>query len=44
MMRIIANENVASTVIRELRDRGHDVLSVKEQMRAEPDPSILARA
>ena len=43
-MRIIANENVSSTVIRDLRDRGHDVLSVKELMRAAADPSILARA
>lgn len=43
-MRIIANENISGTVIRELRDRGHDVLSVKELMRVEKDPSILARA
>lgn len=43
-MRIIANENVSGTVIRELRDRGHDVLPAKELMRAEKDPSILARA
>ncbi len=43
-MRIIANENVASTVIYELRVRGHDVVSVKEQMRSETDLAILARA
>ena len=38
-MRIIANENVSSTVIQELRRRGHDVLSVKELMRAEKEIS-----
>jgi predicted nuclease of predicted toxin-antitoxin system len=43
-MHLIANENISSTVIRELRKRGHDVLSVKELMRSEKDPSILARA
>ena len=43
-MRIIANENVSSTVIRDLRDRGHDVLAVKELMWSETDPTILARA
>ena len=43
-LRIIANENVSGTVIRELRKRGHDVVSVKESMRSERDPVILARA
>lgn len=43
-MRLLVNENVTSTVIRELRQRGHDVLSVKESMRSEQDPVILARA
>lgn len=43
-MRIIANENVSSTVIRELRQRGHDVLSLKESMRAAKDDRILAHA
>lgn len=43
-MRIVANENVARTVIEELRRRGHDVLSVKESLRSERDPVILARA
>jgi predicted nuclease of predicted toxin-antitoxin system len=43
-MRILANENVSATVIRVLRDRGHDVLSVKESLRGEKDPAILARA
>jgi predicted nuclease of predicted toxin-antitoxin system len=43
-MRWIVNENVAGMVIRSLRDRGHDVLSVKETMRGAGDPEILARA
>ena len=29
-MRMIVNENVTRTVIDELRQRGHDVLSVKD--------------
>src|SRR5262249_22724835 len=40
----LANENVTATVIEGLRQRGHDVLSVKESMRSEPDDVILARA
>ncbi len=43
-MRIIANENVSATVIRELRSRGHDVVSVKESMRSAPDHAVLRRA
>ncbi|HID24352.1 MAG TPA: hypothetical protein EYP14_18395 [Planctomycetaceae bacterium] len=43
-MRIIADENVSGSVIRVLRDRGHDVLSVKESMRSESDEAVLARA
>jgi len=43
-MRVIANENLTSTVIQELRGRGHDVLSVKETMRGASDEVILARA
>jgi predicted nuclease of predicted toxin-antitoxin system len=43
-MRLIANENVSGTVIRTLRERGHDVLSVKESMRAANDETVLARA
>jgi len=43
-MRIIANENVSATVIRELRKPGHDVVSVKESMRSAPDPAVLRRA
>jgi predicted nuclease of predicted toxin-antitoxin system len=44
MMRMIANENVSTTVIRELRLRGHDVLLVKESMRSSPDHKVLRRA
>ncbi len=43
-MRIIVNENVTGTVIRELRRRGYDVISVKESMRGDDDTSILHRA
>jgi predicted nuclease of predicted toxin-antitoxin system len=43
-MRFLANENVTGTVIQELRQGGHDVLSVKESMRSEQDDVILARA
>lgn len=43
-MRLIANENVSGTVIRTLRERGHDVLSVKESMRVASDEAVLARA
>ena len=43
-MRFLGNENVTGTVIQELRQRGHDVLAVKESMRSEQDDVILARA
>jgi len=43
-MRLVANENVAASVVDELRKRGHDVLAVKESMRGAADPVILARA
>lgn len=43
-MRMVLNENLSATVIAELRQRGHDVLSVKESMRSAPDDIILARA
>ena len=43
-MRLIVNENVSGTVIRTLRERGHDVLSVKESLRGSGDAQILARA
>jgi predicted nuclease of predicted toxin-antitoxin system len=43
-MKILAHENLPASVIRSLRDRGHDVLSAKESMRSEADDVILARA
>jgi predicted nuclease of predicted toxin-antitoxin system len=43
-MRWIADENVSKTVIRALRERGHDVLSVKESLGGVDDPRILDRA
>jgi predicted nuclease of predicted toxin-antitoxin system len=43
-VRFLANENVASSVIRELRVRGHDVLSAKESMQGKIDEVVLARA
>jgi len=43
-MRIIANENISGTAIRLLRERGHDVISVKESLKGAPDATILGRA
>lgn len=43
-MRFLANENISRTLIQLLRARNHDVLSVKESMRGQPDQSILLRA
>jgi predicted nuclease of predicted toxin-antitoxin system len=43
-MRIIANENIMSTVVRELRNRGHDVLWVKESMPGAADDAVLSLA
>jgi predicted nuclease of predicted toxin-antitoxin system len=43
-MRLLVNENVTGSVIDQLRQNGHDVLSVKESMRSEIDEVILARA
>ena len=43
-MRLIVDENVSGTVIHALREQGHDVLSVKEEMRSESDETILRRA
>jgi predicted nuclease of predicted toxin-antitoxin system len=43
-MKLILNENMPSTVTRLLRERGHDVLAVKESLRGADDPDILARA
>jgi predicted nuclease of predicted toxin-antitoxin system len=43
-MRWLANENVSASVIQGLRNRGDDVLSVKESFRGTRDPQVLARA
>jgi predicted nuclease of predicted toxin-antitoxin system len=43
-VRILANENFPVPLIRELRQRGHDVASVKELMRGAEDRAVLARA
>ena len=43
-MRFLKNENIPGTVIRVLRDYGHDVVSAKETMSGKPDKLILARA
>lgn len=44
MMQLITNENIPSSVVQSLRERGHDVLAVKESMRGEDDSTILNRA
>jgi len=44
MMRLICNENVPDSVVRGLRERGHDVLAVKESLRGAADIQIPARA
>ena len=43
-MRLICNENISGTVVKMLRDRGHDMLAVKESMRGATDVVILDRA
>lgn len=43
-MRIMANENVSSTVVRGLREAGHDVIAVKEWSPGADDESVLERA
>ncbi len=43
-MRFLANEKISRTVIAALRQRGHDVLSAKEEMRGQADQALLARA
>jgi predicted nuclease of predicted toxin-antitoxin system len=43
-MRLMADENVPSSVVRQLRELGHDVLSVRESLRGEADRVILERA
>ncbi len=41
-LKTLANENIAGPIIHALRERGHDVLSVKEGMRGASDKGILA--
>jgi len=43
-MRILANENIPGPVVAALRERGHDVVAVKESMRGALDRAILERA
>ncbi len=43
-MKLIVNENISAALVLELRNRGHDVLAVKESMRGSDDSIILARA
>jgi predicted nuclease of predicted toxin-antitoxin system len=40
-MHILANESFPGPVIRALRDRGHDVVSVKEIMRGADDRTVV---
>ena len=43
-MRILANENFPGSVVRALRELGHDALWVKEIMRGASDVEVLSRA
>jgi predicted nuclease of predicted toxin-antitoxin system len=43
-MRVLLDENTSGSVIQALRARGHDVVSVKESMRGQPDSAVLDRA
>ncbi|QEG32747.1 DUF5615 family PIN-like protein [Bythopirellula goksoeyrii] len=43
-MKFSLNENVSGSVIRRLREAGHDVLAAKESMQGESDTEILIRA
>lgn len=43
-MRILANENVAESVVHGLRTRGHDVAWIWEDARGSADDRILLRA
>jgi len=44
MMRLCANENVPGDCVAALRERGHDVLWIREVARGSPDHAVLARA
>lgn len=43
-MRLLADENFGPTVVRSLREAGHDVVSALESMSGAPDEVVLARA
>ena len=43
-MRFLANENVPGPVVAGLRERGHDVVWIKESMAGAEDPTVLALA
>ena len=43
-MLLLLNENIPSTLARMLRERGHDVLTVKDAMRGAGDAAVLDRA
>jgi hypothetical protein len=43
-MRFLVNEHIPPTAVRRLRELGHDVLSVKENMAGSADSAVLARA
>lgn len=43
-MRLCANENVPGDCVEALRQRGHDVLWIREQARGSNDDSVLVRA
>src|SRR6266705_1109802 len=43
-MRLCANENVPGDCIAALRQRGHDVLWIREAARGIPDEAVLAKA
>ena len=43
-MRFLADENVPRSVISALRERGHDVLAVREVLQGADDQTLLRRA
>jgi predicted nuclease of predicted toxin-antitoxin system len=43
-MRILADENMPRSLVGLLRERGHDVLSVREDLQGQSDRAVLLRA
>lgn len=43
-MRLLLNENMPGSLVKQLREDGHDVVAVKEAMRGAEDDAVLARA